>query len=456
MSDENITPDESDRNPFGMSDDELDDVLDSSRDPPRARERDRNRVAEVPREPIRFLGEDELDAMPDPEWQVDYLLPLGALATLVAPRESFKSFLLIDVAMSVQTGLPCQGRAVKQGQAIYCFGEGGSGIKRRVRAWKRVNGIDAPTGIRFLAHGLPLLKDGTQRTLIETIEQMLNEGPTLIVIDTLTRFFGGGDQNDTGDMSAFVDACDRVRRAFGCTVLIAHHTPWSDPKRSKGNTALPDSADTELVMERDRDGDRVTLRCGKQKDGPHFAPIALEFFAVAGTDSGVLRPAPVDGAAPSLEMRVLDFVRMNQPCTKRQVRDGVRGPNAQKDGALEALRQRGVLEYSGALGGRVAWHVAGVNPLRHGVGTLPENPGDNPGTARRVDGTGRHGQGTPNGTPPSEGCAAVAVSLETARGTPDPPVVTNLSEGAQPAVDDDDEDDDPQWVKERPRIPNPR
>jgi hypothetical protein len=43
--------------------------------------------------------------------------------------------------------------------------------------------------------------------------------PRLIVIDTLARCFGGGDENSAQDMGKFVQACDQLRRATGAAVL---------------------------------------------------------------------------------------------------------------------------------------------------------------------------------------------------------------------------------------------
>ena len=46
--------------------------------------------------------------------------------------------------------------------------------------------------------------------LMEAIDAV-GAKPGLIVLDTLARCFGGGDENSTQDMSRFVSACDAIR-----------------------------------------------------------------------------------------------------------------------------------------------------------------------------------------------------------------------------------------------------
>ncbi len=49
--------------------------------------------------------------------------------------------------------------------------------------------------------------------------------PALIVIDTLARNFGGGDENKTQDMNKFIFSIDMyIRLPFSCCVLIVYHT----------------------------------------------------------------------------------------------------------------------------------------------------------------------------------------------------------------------------------------
>jgi len=113
--------------------------------------------------------------------------------------------------------------------------------------------------------------------------------PTLIIIDTLARSFGPGDENSTTDMGAFVKACDRLRAETGACVLVVHHTGKDVEKGARGSTALTGAADCIIAVKRRGDSLTVMNRApfGKQKDAEEFADIALSTSRVTFTHQDV-------------------------------------------------------------------------------------------------------------------------------------------------------------------------
>ena len=63
-------------------------------------------------------------------------------------------------------------------------------------------------------------------------------GIKIIVLDTLARNFGDGDENSTGDMNRFVSAVGRMIERFGCAVVVVHHSWHGDimPAKHSDNT----------------------------------------------------------------------------------------------------------------------------------------------------------------------------------------------------------------------------
>src|SRR5262249_14489394 len=110
---------------------------------------------------LRLLTLADLDDLPDPEWLVDGLVGESALAVLFGTPGVGKSFLALDLAMSVATGRPWLGQETKPGGVVYVYAEGTTGLKHRTQAWrlKRGNG-SAP--IAFLPQALDLT-DATKR-----------------------------------------------------------------------------------------------------------------------------------------------------------------------------------------------------------------------------------------------------------------------------------------------------
>ncbi len=99
--------------------------------------------------------------------------------------------------------------------------------------------------------------------------------PGLIVIDTIARNFGGGDENSTKDMSAFITAIDTLRERYHCCILLVHHTGHSDKSRARGSIALLGSLDAEYRVEKSgADEKTILLTSTRQKDNDDPRPLA--------------------------------------------------------------------------------------------------------------------------------------------------------------------------------------
>ena len=88
-----------------------------------------------------------------------------------------------------------------------------------------------------------------QVALIAAVRAVTSK-PILVVIDTLARNFGTGDENDQRDMNAFVKGCDTLREEFdGATVLVVHH-PGKDQRRgARGSLVLAGAVDALLCLQ---------------------------------------------------------------------------------------------------------------------------------------------------------------------------------------------------------------
>jgi len=89
---------------------------------------------------LPMLTVDELLALPDPEWLIVGLLVENSLAVLYGPFRSYKSFVAVDWALSLATGIDWCGHQVSQCDVLYILGEGVPGTKLRVVAWLQHHG----------------------------------------------------------------------------------------------------------------------------------------------------------------------------------------------------------------------------------------------------------------------------------------------------------------------------
>lgn len=254
----------------------------------------------------RLLTDVELNSLPEPSPLIDGMLFRGQLVAVVGRFGTYKTFLLLDWALSIALGLEWNGRRVRQGNVVYVAAEGASGLRRRVAAWKADKGYQDSLPIHFLPTRLDVCDPAAVALLLREI-RALKIVPTAVFIDTVARNMSG-DENSGEAMKLFVAGCDQIKTATGATVILAHHTGWGAEKRSRGSTELPGALDTEIVLE--RDDTTVKLINTKQKDAAEFAPITLEASPIG--DSLVLRTlVPTRAELTRNELRALMTVQQS-------------------------------------------------------------------------------------------------------------------------------------------------
>jgi hypothetical protein len=96
--------------------------------------------------------------------------------------------------------------------------------------------------------------------LIADIAANLPTKPVLILLDTLNRNFGPGDENSTSDMTKAVSGLDRIRAATQAAMGVAHHCSKGDKMNGRGSSVLKGAADIEYLVEKDPDTNIVTMR----------------------------------------------------------------------------------------------------------------------------------------------------------------------------------------------------
>ena len=226
----------------------------------------------------------------EPEFIIKGLIETESLAQIFGESGSGKSFIALDIAACIASGTPFHDHEVKQGAVIYIAGEGHNGLKRRLLALERLKEISLDQAPLFLSKAAAQFLDAASaQAVADAVDQVvLTEGPpALIIVDTLARNFGPGDENATKDMSNFVAALDRLKGRHGCTLILVHHTGHTDKDRGRGSAALKAALDAEFRVEKTED--IITFINTKMKDA---APPLEMYFRL---ETVALDPA-VDGA----------------------------------------------------------------------------------------------------------------------------------------------------------------
>jgi len=188
----------------------------------------------------RLVRGTDLASLPPLEFLVDRLIPRPSVGIVYAPPKTYKTFLMIDVAMHVATGRTWCDRQVQAAPVLYVIGEGASGMVARQRAWLDYHGV-VDADIYWHPHRLDLMQLETADALGQVAKQL---GVGLVVIDTVARAMGGGaDESATRDMAQFVESLDVIKDAAGCAVAGVHHSGKDKTKGMRGSSALLGAVD---------------------------------------------------------------------------------------------------------------------------------------------------------------------------------------------------------------------
>lgn len=187
-----------------------------------------------------------------PAYLVEGLIPRVGLTVIWGPMKCGKSFWTFDLVMHVALGWLYRGRKVLQGEIVYVSLEGHAGFNRRVEAFRQQHNVER-AAFHLITDRTNLVQD--HRALIAAIKAA-NVNPAAVVIDTLNRSLPGSESRDE-DMSAYVKAADAVCEAFGCTVIIIHHS-GVDENRPRGHTSLGGAVDAQLAIRRDAANNIIT------------------------------------------------------------------------------------------------------------------------------------------------------------------------------------------------------
>jgi KaiC/GvpD/RAD55 family RecA-like ATPase len=235
--------------------------------------------------PIEFFSDIEpnLDGL----WTIKDLIALGGLILIYGAPGTGKSFFVLDMAIHVALGRDWFGRRARQGGVIYVCAEGQEGARRRIKAFREHHQIAEEVPFALVPSQLDLLEGGDVERLVEAVTEQaarLSCPIAMVIVDTLSRTFGGGDENSSA-MASYVANLGRLQRDLDCGLIVVHHAPKNQENDTpRGHGSLLGAVDTCIKIEGPRGLRKV--RVTKQKDGdpPPDFQFALQQVEI-GTNS---------------------------------------------------------------------------------------------------------------------------------------------------------------------------
>lgn len=264
------------------------------------------------------------------DWLIKGILTRGERSLCAGPSGSGKSFVILDMALAIARGVPYAGRRVRRGLVIYQAGEGGRGLKKRIRAYRQHHNVGTDADLPFVLMPAAVdlyANDADVDAFIKEIEAWAAQYKRaaavdleLVVIDTLSAATPGANENASEDMSKVLSRCARIASVLGCHVMLVHHLNAAGSK-PRGHSSLFANIEnaieilpTDRNVEQPSDDGRATIvrkvrraRITKQKDGEDG--LSWEFVlkqVVIGRDmdGDPITSCVVIGAADEREIKV--------------------------------------------------------------------------------------------------------------------------------------------------------
>ena len=200
---------------------------------------------------------------PQAQWLVEDLWSDQAVGILGGEPKCCKSFLALDVALSVASGAAClrQFPVRRTGKVLIFPAEDSLPVVRQ-----RLQGIACAAQVEFeslpvqviTAHSLRLDTSTDRQRLTQTVQELQ---PILLILDPLIRLHRV-DENDASQMGALLSFLRELQRKFNLAVMLVHHARKDSnsgrPGQAlRGSSELHGWGDSNLYMR--RKGSQLTL-----------------------------------------------------------------------------------------------------------------------------------------------------------------------------------------------------
>jgi hypothetical protein len=241
--------------------------------------------------PVRLLSYVQASQLPNwepPQELVEGMLIEGGMTVVYGDSNTGKSFLVLDMVAHISLGRPWFGKRVKKRAVVYLAAESHRSIMDRARALEEH--MDTKLDDLFISTCPIDLYDpeGDATAVVDTIktiERDFNVSVGCVVVDTLARAMGGGDENKTPDMGQFVKHGDLIRSATNAQFIVVHHTGKDSAKGARGSSSLRAATDTEIEVSDPGNGNPKEFKVTKPRDLPGKNDV--QGFALKTVDLGL-------------------------------------------------------------------------------------------------------------------------------------------------------------------------
>ncbi len=284
-------------------------------------------------------------------WLIEQLWGESSVGVIGGAPKCSKTWLGLDMALSVATGTPCLGKYAvpRAGPVLVYLAEDALPVVReRVAGMARHRGLDL-AGVEIQVITAPTLRldrDPHRGRLLETAKRLR---PRLLLLDPLVRLHGI-DENNAGEVAGLLAYFRSLQRQLDLSVILVHHTRKNAAggvaagQGLRGSSDIHAFGDSNLYLRRGHPlaGRERLVLSNEHRAAPASPPVYLELVATSAEIAHLEVVAEIEGQQRgTLQEQVLALLTAGVVQSRGKLRAALAVKNERLGEALESLEQAG-------------------------------------------------------------------------------------------------------------------
>lgn len=216
---------------------------------------------EIKKSALTLVSGNALTMIENLQWRVDELIPMNGIGTIYGASTIGKSFLAIDLAMSLARGINWFGKTTSKSTVVYVSLEAEHGFKVRIAGYCKNAKIETPNNFHAVFDSFRLDNSSTVDELIRICPKN-----SVIFIDTISRALPTSDENSSRDMGIAIDNAIKISKSLNSLVIFIGHTGKDSSRGWRGWSGLNAAVDFSIEVSEDSTKTKQ-FRITKLKDG---------------------------------------------------------------------------------------------------------------------------------------------------------------------------------------------
>jgi hypothetical protein len=299
-------------------------------------------------------------------WLIEGLWGAAAVGFIGGPPKCCKSYLGLDMALSVATRTPCLGTytVVEPGPALVYLAEDAlSVVRERVAALARHRGLMlAEVNLHVItAPRLRLDQVADRARLFETARRLR---PRMLLLDPLVRLHAV-DENSATEVAQLLSGLRDLQRGLDLAVVLVHHTRKAVPagmaagQGLRGSTDLHAFGDSNLYLRRQRGQLLLTM---EHRAAAAPEPVGLELVTAEEQAIHLVVTSPATAFEASretnLDEAVLQVLNHRPVMSRQALRENLAVQNERLGRTLVRLEGQGRIRR-----GPEGWRLSNHHPV---------------------------------------------------------------------------------------------